>query len=306
MEPISLGKTGLAVPQVAVGCMRICNIDKAEVPEFVSYCIENGMNFFDHADIYAGGRSESVFAEGLKDSGYKREDIILQTKCGIRKGMYDFSKEHILESVKGSLKRLNTDYIDVLLLHRPDALCEPEVVAEAFDTLYNSGMVRHFGVSNHNPYQIELLNKYFNQEIHVNQLQLSLTDARIISSGLEVNMATSGAVNTDGGVLDYCRLNDITIQAWSPYQYGMFKGVFIGNNELYPKLNETLNELSEKYGATPTAIVAAWILKHPAKIQMVSGTTKKDRMKEIYQGAEIKLERADWYKLYIDAGHILP
>ena len=204
------------------------------------------------------------------------------------------------------MQRLGTDYLDVLVLHRPDALMEPEEVAEAFDRLEQSGKVRHFGVSNHRPAQIELLQKYLHQKLSVNQMQLSIPCSSMISAGMEANMMTDGAVDRDGSVLDYCRLHDITIQTWSPFQYGFFEGVFVGNREKFPELNQVLDELSEKYGATPTGIATAWILRHPAKMQMVAGTTNLGRMAEIVRGSEITLERADWYKLYLSAGHILP
>lgn len=306
MEKINLGKSTLKVPSIAIGCMRINSMEKDELSNYIKFCVENGLNFFDHADIYGRGECEKLFGEALKNSGIKREDIIIQSKCGIVPGkMYDFSKEYILKSVDGILERLGTDYLDVLVLHRPDALVEPEEVAEAFNILYTSGKVKYFGVSNHKPSQIELLKKYVKQDILVNQLQLSLPFSNMIASGLEVNMLTDGAYDRDGSVLDYCRLNDMTIQAWSPFQYGFFEGVFIGS-EKYPELNKVLDELAEKYCVTPTGIATAWILRHPAKIQMIAGTTKISRLKEIIDGSKIKLTKEKWYRLYISAGHILP
>lgn len=307
MKKFQLGSSGMEVPAVAVGCMRIDKMQPQELAAHLAFCIENGMNFFDHADIYGGGRCETVFAQALKQTGYGRQDVILQSKCGICPGvMYDFSRQHILESVDGILRRLDTDYLDVLVLHRPDALVEPEEVAEAFDRLEQSGKVRQFGVSNHRPSQIELLKKYVRQPLLVNQLQFSIPFSGMIASGMEANMLTDGAVDRDGDVLNYCRLHDITIQAWSPFQYGFFEGVYIGNAEKYPRLNQTLEALSQKYGATPTAIATAWILRHPAKIQMIAGTTSTARMQEILRGSQIVLERREWYELYRSAGHILP
>lgn len=306
MEKINLGKSTLKVPSIAIGCMRINSMEKDELSNYIKFCVENGLNFFDHADIYGRGECEKLFGEALKNSGIKRENIIIQSKCGIVPGkMYDFSKEYILKSVDGILERLGTDYLDVLVLHRPDALVEPEEVAEAFNILYTSGKVKYFGVSNHKPSQIELLKKYVKQDILVNQLQLSLPFSNMIASGLEVNMLTDGAYDRDGSVLDYCRLNDMTIQAWSPFQYGFFEGVFIGS-EKYPELNKVLDELAEKYKVTPTGIATAWILRHPAKVQMIAGTTKISRLQEIIDGSKIKLTREEWYKLYLSAGYILP
>lgn len=307
MKKTMLGKTGLEIPVIAVGCMRISEMETVRLTEHIRFCIEHGLNFFDHADIYGGGQCESRFAEAFKKTGYKREDVILQSKCAIRPGvMYDFTKKHILESVDGILKRLDTDYLDVLLLHRPDALMEPEEVADAFELLEKEGKVRHFGVSNHRPYQIELLNKYVKQELCANQLQFSIPFSNMVAAGMETNMLTDGAIDRDGGILDYCRLKDITIQAWSPFQYGFFEGIFLGNNEKYPELNKALEEISEKYHTTPTAIATAWILRHPANIQMIAGTTNTERMSEIIKGSEIRLEREEWYRLYLSSGHILP
>lgn len=307
MKKTMLGKTGLEIPVIAVGCMRISEMETVRLTEHIRFCIEHGLNFFDHADIYGGGQCESRFAEAFKKTGYKREDVILQSKCAIRPGvMYDFTKKHILESVDGILKRLDTDYLDILLLHRPDALMEPEEVAEAFELLEKEGKVRHFGVSNHRPYQIELLNKYVKQELCANQLQFSIPFSNMVAAGMEANMLTDGAIDRDGGILDYCRLKDITIQAWSPFQYGFFEGIFLGNNEKYPELNKALEEISQKYDTTPTAIATAWILRHPANIQMIAGTTNTERMSEIIKGSEIRLEREEWYRLYLSSGHILP
>lgn len=307
MKKTMLGKTNLEIPVIAVGCMRIAEMETNRLTEHIRFCIEHGLNFFDHADIYGGGQCESRFAEAFKKTGYKREDVILQSKCAIRPGvMYDFTKKHILESVDGILKRLDTDYLDVLLLHRPDALMEPEEVADAFELLEKEGKVRHFGVSNHRPYQIELLNKYVKQELCANQLQFSIPFSNMVAAGMETNMLTDGAIDRDGGILDYCRLKDITIQAWSPFQYGFFEGIFLGNNEKYPELNKALEEISQKYDTTPTAIATAWILRHPANIQMIAGTTNTERMSEIIKGSEIRLEREEWYRLYLSSGHILP
>lgn len=307
MKKTMLGKTGLEIPVIAVGCMRISEMETVRLTEHIRFCIEHGLNFFDHADIYGGGQCESRFSEAFKKTGYKREDVILQSKCAIRPGvMYDFTKKHILESVDGILKRLDTDYLDILLLHRPDALMEPEEVAEAFELLEKEGKVRHFGVSNHRPYQIELLNKFVKQELCANQLQFSIPFSNMVAAGMEANMLTDGAIDRDGGILDYCRLKDITIQAWSPFQYGFFEGIFLDNNEKYPELNKALEEISQKYDTTPTAIATAWILRHPANIQMIAGTTNTERVSEIIKGSEIRLEREEWYRLYLSSGHILP
>jgi predicted oxidoreductase len=305
LRTIKLGSSTLEVPVVAVGCMRINSLEKNEAETFVQSALEQGANFFDHADIYGGGTCEEIFAEAIHMNADIREKIILQSKCGIRKGMFDFSKEHILHSVDGILKRLNTDYLDVLLLHRPDALMEPEEVAEAFDTLERSGKVRHFGVSNQNPMQIQLLQKYVKQPLVANQLQLSITNANMISNGINVNMVNDSAINRDGSVLDFCRLNDITIQPWSPFQYGFFEGVFLGN-EKFPELNQQIDEIAAKYEVSNTTIAIAWLLRHPANMQPVIGTMNLDRLKDCCKASEIHLTREEWYSIYRAAGNILP
>ncbi|MDD6101572.1 MAG: aldo/keto reductase [Clostridiales bacterium] len=308
MKKIMLGNNRkLLAPALAVGCMRISEMEENKLISHIEGCMEMGLNFFDHADIYGGGSCEKQFGEAVKKAGIRREDMILQSKCGIVPGrMYDFSKDYIVASTEGILKRLQTDYLDILLLHRPDALCEPEEVAAAFDVLERTGKVRYFGVSNHNPYQIELLKKSVKQELIIDQLQFSIPFSNMIASGMEVNMLTEGAVDRDGHVLDYCRLNDITVQAWSPFQYGFFEGNFIGNKEKFPELNAEIDRQAEKYGVTPTGIATAWILRHPAKVQMIAGSTKLQRLKEMDAGSEIDMTREDWYRLYLASGHILP
>ncbi len=303
MYKIDFGKSGMKVPAVAVGCMRISDMSEKEVSAFVDTALSLEANFFDHADIYGGGKSEEVFGKAVTPS--MRENIIIQTKCGIRQGMFDFSYEHIVNSVDRSLKRLGTEYIDVLLLHRPDALMEPEEVARAFEYLKNSGKVRHFGVSNQNPYQIELLGKALSMPLCANQLQFSIMHAPMIQSGINVNMYNDSATNRDGGVLDYCRLNNITIQPWSPVQYGFFEGCFI-DNEKFPELNEILEKIGEKYGVSKTTMAFAWILRHPAKMQPVTGTTNLSRLTDCIKASEIRITREEWYEIYRAAGNILP
>lgn len=305
MKKLNIGNGKLQASEISLGCMRIAKMEISEAAKLINTALEEGIDFFDHADIYGGGRSEEVFAEAVDMKPSVREKFIIQTKCGIRKGFFDFSKEHILNSVDGSLKRLKTDYIDTLLLHRPDTLMEPEEVCEAFEVLYNSGKVRHFGVSNQNPMQIELLNKYLNQKIIINQLQLSIMHTPIIDAGLNVNMNIAPSINRDGGVLEYCRLKDITIQAWSPFQYGFFEGVFLDNDK-FPELNKIINEIAEAKGVKNSAIAVAWILRHPARIQTVAGTTNSDRLRDICKASGIELTRQEWYEIYRAAGNKLP
>lgn len=306
MRTMKLGRSELEVPVVAVGCMRINSLDKAEAERFIRTALEEKANFFDHADIYGDGKCEELFADAIGMNAALREKMILQTKCGIVRGrMFDFSKEHILESVDGSLKRLKTDYIDVLLLHRPDTLVEPEEVAEAFDILESSGKVKYFGVSNQKPMQIELLKKSVKQAIVANQLQLSITNATMISNGINVNMENASAVDRDGSILDYCRLHDITIQPWSPFQYGFFEGVFLGSDK-FPELNKKIDEIAEKYQVSNTTIAIAWLLRHPANMQPVSGTMNITRLRDICKASDVRLTREEWYEIYRTAGNILP
>lgn len=305
MKKIIMANGNITASEIGLGCMRIANLDKNEVNNLINTALDCGINFFDHADIYGKGKSEEIFSESISLTPSLREKIIIQSKCAIRPGMYDYSKEHILDSVDGILKRLKTDYLDILLLHRPDTLMEPEEVSEAFEKLYTEGKVRNFGVSIHNSMQIELLNKYLKNKITINQLQFSIMHTGIIDSGLNVNMKNSPSIDRDSSILEYCRLNDITIQAWSPYQYGFFEGTFIDNPK-FPELNKKLNELAEKYNVSSTAIATAWILRHPAKIQTIVGTTNENRLRDICTASNIQLTREEWYSLYIAAGNQLP
>lgn len=304
MKNIKVGGL-LDCSSIVMGCMRIDEMPVKDVEQLMFTAALCNVNFFDHADIYGGGRSEEVFGKALKLHPELREKIILQTKCGIRGGYYDFSREHIIASVEGSLRRLQTDYVDILLLHRPDTLMEPEEVANAFDKLYSEGKVRHFGVSNQNPMQMELLKKYVRQPLLVNQLQLSVKVTGMIDSGFNVNMQNPPSVMHDGSVLEYCRLNGITIQAWSPFQYGFFEGVFL-NHDKFPELNDCIDRIASEYGVTNSAVAIAWILRHPANMQVVTGTTNANRFTDICKGADITLTREQWYEIYRSAGNVMP
>lgn len=305
MKNINIAGGEINASQIALGLMRIADMPINEIANLISAAIDGGINFFDNADKYSDGKCEEVFAKAFNTLNISRDKVYLQTKCGIRKGYYDFSKEHIIESVEGSLKRLNTDYIDVLLLHRPDALVEPEEVAEAFSKLHRSGKVRYFGVSNHNPMQIELLNKYLNHKLIINQLQFSVMHTGMVDQGIHVNMNINGATDKDGSILDYCRLKNITIQAWSPFQYGFFEGVFLDNDK-FPELNEKIDEIAKKYNVPNSAIAIAWIMRHPAKIQAIVGTTKINRLNDIMKASSVNLTRPEWYDIYKAAGNMIP
>lgn len=268
MKRITIGNSALTASEISLGCMRMADLSKEDANKVINTALENGIDFFDHADIYGGGKSEEVFADAIDMNATIREKMILQSKCGIRQGFFDFSKEHIIASVEGSLKRLKTDYLDTLLLHRPDTLFEPEEVAAAFTELEKSGKVRHFGVSNQNPGQIELLKKYVDQELIANQLQFSIMHTGMIDTGFNVNMTIDPSLDRDGGILEYSRLNNMTIQAWSPFQYGFFEGVFLDNDK-FPELNKVIDKIAADKGVTNSAIAVAWIQRHPASFQTV-------------------------------------
>lgn len=296
----------ISVSRIAQGCMRIERLSRTELDALIRSDLDAGINFFEHADIYGGnGRCEERFGDILRADPALRDRMVLQTKCGIRPGQYDFSKEHILASVEGSLKRLGTEQVEFLALHRPDALVEPEEVAEAFTQLKEQGKVRHFGVSNHNALQIALLNKYLDEPLVIDQLQFGLGHTVLVDAGLNVNMKNDESVNRDDSTLDYCRLHDITIQAWSPLQFGFIKGHFMGNPD-YAGLNAKLEELGEAYGITATAMAIAWILRHSAKIQPVVGSVNAQRMRDIAKAAEVTITRKEWYDLYCATGKTLP
>ena len=296
--------------KIVMGCMRIADKPLKQTEKVMVEAMGSGVNMFDLADVYGGGDCEKVFGVAIRDLGVKRQNYILQTKCGIRKDgtgkivRFDFSKEYILSSVEGSLRRLNTDYIDVLLLHRPDTLVQPEEVAGAFQKLREDGKVRAFGVSNFSATQLQFF-RSAGIEIVANQVQFSLGHTALVDAGFNVNMYKDESVTRAGDTLEYCRLRNIPLQAWSPVQYGFFEGVFIGN-EKFPALNAELNRLAEKYSVTPTAIAFAWILRHPAFKQVISGTTNPARMREICSGADVQLTHEEWYSLYMSTGRVLP
>ena len=306
MKHIQLGNSDLAVSNVALGCMRMAVNTVAEAEEIIQAALDSGINFFDHADIYGRGESEAIFGQAMKNLGIARDSVFIQSKVGIVPGVsFDFRREHILKSVDDILERLQIDYLDALLLHRPDTLFDPKEVAQTFDDLYESGKVRQFGVSNQNPGQIELLKKHTKHEIVANQLQFSIMHSGMIDAGFNVNMTNDAAVNRDGGILEYCRLHNITIQAWSPFQHGYFGGVFL-DNEKFPELNVVIDRLAEKYEVTNTAIAVAWILRHPSQMQVIIGTMTPQRIADSASASEIELTHEEWYEIYLAAGNVLP
>lgn len=302
MKQLSIGGL-LPASQIALGCGSLGKLTDEQTDKLVRTCLEEGINYFDIADIYMGGKSEDTFGRIMTPT--LRDSLLLQSKCSVHEGHYDLSKEHILEAVDGSLKRLRTDHLDTLLLHRADTLMEPEEVAEAFETLHRAGKVRYFGVSNFKPLYLELLQKYVPHKLIANQLQFSIMNTGMIDSGIHMNMKTERSYDHDDSMLEYARLHNITIQAWSPFQYGWFEGVYLDNPK-FPELNKTIDEIGAKYGIPNMAVAAAWILRHPAGIMPLCGTGKPERMKAIAKGGDVTLTRKEWYDIYKAAGNDLP
>ena len=308
MKNIDIPEIPLALSTVVLGLMRIQELDDAQLRSLVGAAIDSGINVFDHANVYGSSRHgcETRWGEAITMTPSERDAIVIQSKVGIREGFWDFSREHILAEVDLSLSALNTDRLDVLLLHRPDTLMEPEEIAAAFDELETAGKVRHFGVSNQTPGQVELLRATVRQPLLFNQVQLSITHAPLIAAGISANMqGLDQSIDRDNGILDYSRLHGMTLQAWSPFQKGFFDGTFL-DDPAFPELNEALRSLAEKYGVTPTGIAVAWITRHPANMQLVLGTTKPERVRDAAAGAEVPLTRQEWYSLFTAAGYLLP
>lgn len=303
MKRLFLGKSELLVPNIGLGCMSMGKLSPEEASKVINNALDLEIDFFDLADIYGGGKAEETFGKVIEMDPSIRERMLIQSKAGIRKGSYDFSKEHLLKSVDDILKRLQTDYLDVLLLHRPDALVEPEIVAEVFDELEKSGKVRNFGVSNHNPNQIELLKRYVKQPLIVNQMQFSVMHTGMVDAGINVNTKFDSGINRDGEILDYSRLEDITLQAWSPIKSG---GDIFVDNENYPEVNAKLKEIGERYGLSNSAVAIAWILRHPANMQAIVGTMTPERLTDYAKASEVQITHDEWYEIYRAAGNKLP
>lgn len=308
MKTINVVNGPQNVPAIIQGCMRMPALSVAEAAKVIRNAYDLGVTFFDHATCYGNGEAEQRFGDAFPQTGLKREDVFLQGKVGLcfERNEFDWTKENILTSVDDSLRRLGTDYLDSVLLHRPDVIFEPEEVAEAFHVLADSGKVKYFGVSNLMPMQIELLKKYVRQPLVFNQVQLSLEQSQLIDQALYMNNKTTEfSINRDGSLLDYCRLNDITIQAWSPLQNGMFKGTFVDHPD-FSGLNKALGEIGEREGVSKTAVAIAWILRHPAHMQAIAGTMNLDHLRDICDASKVKLSHHDWYQLYLAAGKYLP
>lgn len=310
MKRFTFGSTDIETSRVALGVMRIDSRSRDEAKTIVKTVLDHGVTFFDTADVYGLGKSSEVLGQALKDLGVKRDSVWLQTKFGIvstDKGnqRYDFSKEHLIEALDAELSRLGTDHVDSVLLHRPDTLMDLEDVAEAFNDMESAGKVLHFGVSNMNPWQVELVQSGVSQKLEANQLQFGLMHTHMIQQELHVNMEDGPSLDHDGGILAYSRLKKMTIQAWSPFQYGFFEGPFIDNPK-FPELNAELDKVAKSHNTNKNAIAVAWILRHPAKMQVVLGSMNPDRLTQMFEGADVDLERQEWWDLYFAAGNDLP
>jgi len=306
LKTLNLGQSGVQASTVALGIMRMNALTVAQATTVLESAVDLGINYIDSADIYGNGDSSKIFGAALKQANVNRDDLYIQSKGGIVPGKrYDFSKQHILDAVDGELQRLGVDYLDTFLLHRPDPLMDPSEVADAFNALQASGKVRHFGVSNFNPMQVDLLQSALSQRLMINQLQFGIMHTGAIDFGLHTNMQDDRSLNHDGEIIEYSRLHHMTIQAWSPYQYGMFAGIFL-NNPKFPKLNAAMQTLADEKQTTKSAIATAWILRHPANMQVILGTMNPKHLAENAAGADIDLTRQEWYDIYFAAGNDLP
>lgn len=306
MNRVKIGCSDIEVSQFGIGMMRANSKSPSELRSFLDKALLLGVDFVDHADIYGGDNpSETLFGKVMKDEPSLRDKLVIQTKCGICSGYYDSSYEHIVESVNQSLKRMNVDNIDIILIHRPDALMEPEQMAKAFDELANAGKVRYFGVSNMNPSQIQLIQSCVKQPLITNQVEMSVVHAPAIDAGIHVNMMDEGAVMRDGDIINYSRLNGMTLQCWSILQISLQKGGFLGN-ESYKELNAVLDKLANKYGVSSAAVAVAWLLRHPAGLIPIAGTLNIDHLEQLAHAFDFVLTRQEWYEIYLSANRILP
>ena len=305
MKYFEFGCTKKQVPVIGLGCMRMDDLSVKQVEKVINTALENGINFFDHADIYGDGECEKLFGKAIKQSKIERESLFIQSKCCIREGLYDFSRDYILKSVDGILSRLGTDRLDCLLLHRPDTLMDLDEVQEAFTKLFEEGKVLSFGVSNMNRFQMELLQSGISFPIVADQMQMSLAHTPLVDEGINVNTMFNGAVVRNSGTLEYCRLKGIVLQTWSPLQKGFFEGVFLGDPE-YKDLNKVLDRLAEKYKVTSDAVAYAWLLRIPARMQVITGTMNPKHIASASKAADFTLTREEWYELYRAAGNELP
>lgn len=303
MQTQTIGSSQLKATRLNYGCMGIAgswsepNFDLAKPAVIAAY--EAGFRLFDHADIYNKGRCEEAFGRILREVSEMRDEIVIVTKCGIKfagwgmeEGVnhYDFSGDHIRKSAEGSLSRLGIEAIDVLLLHRPDVLMDPDEVAAAFTDLRQSGKVREFGVSNFTPSQVRALQSRLPFRLVINQVEIH-----------------PGRLNCFvDGTLGQCLEERITPQAWSPVGRGVYAtgGLIpeeVANPEQQMHLLKTLDEIAYGHIVSRTAITLAWLMQHPSKIMPVIGTIKPDRIRESVEADDVTLSRQEWYTIYVAA-----
>ena len=313
MKRYKIANTGLEVSRIAYGCgdlggndehLSSDTIEKAVI--LISIACDHGITLFDHSDVYKDGRSETTFGEVLKRVPGLRNRVVIQSKCGLSttpdplltdSPAVDLSRAHILRAVEGSLKRLDVDHLDILLLHWPDALAEPEEIAGAFDDLARAGKVRYFGLSNHTVGQIELLRKFVHQPLITNQIHIGLNYCLPIADGPEY---PNGEHVLTNGILDYCRLHDIRVQAWSPLRGDLLNPPASASPQI-KEVAELLSQLAARKITTPSAIALAWLLRHPAGIIPVIGATNPAHIAENCAADKLELSRQEWYALYFAA-----
>lgn len=309
LKKIRLGNSELNASRIGLGVMRMGTRSERDAQKTIESAISHGINFFESANVYGAGKSSTAFGRALKDAKISRDKILIQSKGGIVRGdkfkRVDYSKENLIQSVEDELSRIGTDYLDVFVLHRPDVLVEPDEVAEAFNILEQSGKVRYFGVSNQNSLDIELLKTAVKQPLIVNQLQFGIMHTGMIDQQIHVNMTDDAANMRDAELLAYSRIHEMTIQTWSPLQFGYFGGVFVDNPD-FPELNEVLGRLADHYQTNKSAIAVAWILRHPANMQVIIGSMSDHHIQEMAEGDNVNLTRQDWYDIYLAAGNLLP
>ncbi len=292
--------------RLILGCMRLNKLSQNEADRYLNHVIDKGITYFDHSDVYADGECERIFGRFLKNNPGVRDKIIIQDKtCIISGKMYDASYDHIMSAVDKQLKDLGTDHMDVLLLHRPDALLEPEEVNRAFNELKKSGKVLNFGVSNFYSGQIELLQRELDEKLKFNQIQFGPAKAELVTDSMMTNMIQKNGSNRYSETLDYCRLNEMRMQSWSPLQWGNIEGCFFSNPD-YKELCAKLSEIGDKYGVDKAAIAVAFNLRHPANMQVILGTMNEKHFDQMIEALNIKLSRDEWYQIMLSAGYPLP
>lgn len=291
---------------IIAGMMRLAGIGEEGAMSFLDFLLESGVCWFDHADIYGGGSCEEIFGRWLASRRVPREKLIIQSKCGIVPGVcYNASREHIVSSTEGILRRLGCGYLDYLLIHRPDILWEADEIAAALDQLTSQGKIRGFGVSNCNPAQMEYLRRSLGMKPEINQIQLSLAFAPSVSESLETNTYSPNGVSRSMGIIDYCRMEKVVIQAWSPLQHGTFAGTFL-DSPAYGPLNDRLREIAARHQVPKAAVAAAWLTRIPPATQVICGSCSREHFSEMLAGRNLLLSREEWYALYMSAGYALP